>query len=85
MDDFPVGAGTSIDAFIAAAVALWFLVSAGYAATVAVSAIRTQTYAPDLGLDVRGRAASVLGWVTLVVAAALLAAGLLVAFVGSHG
>jgi hypothetical protein len=50
-----------------------------------VSAIRTRTYAPQLGLDVQGSAASVAGWCTLVLAAALFAAGALVSWVASRG
>ncbi len=73
-----------MDAFIAAGVALWFFVSAGYAATVGMHALRTGAFAPDLGLEVRGRTATVLGCATLVIAAALFAAGALIAFVGSR-
>ena len=73
-----------MDSIVVAAVTLWFYVSAGYAATVGVSAIRTRTYAPHLGLDVQGWAASVAGWVTLVLAIALFAAGALVSWVASR-
>jgi hypothetical protein len=69
----------------AALVTLWFLVSGGYAFALGVSAIRTRAYAPALGLDVRGTAASVAGWMTLVLAAALFAAGALVSYVELTG
>ncbi len=72
-------------AVFAALASLWFFVSAAYAARVAVRAIRTGAFAPDLGLDVHGRTATALGWATLVIAAALLAAGALVAYVGARG
>ncbi len=68
-------------AVVAALVTLWFSISGAYLAAVAVSAIRTKTYAPRLGLDVRGTAASVAGWATLVLALALFAAGALVSYV----
>ena len=68
----------------AALVSLWFFVSAAYAGRVAVHAIRSGAFAPELGLDVHGRAATALGWATLVIAAAFLAAGVLVAIVGAR-
>lgn len=73
-----------MESLLAAAAALWFMVSAGYAASVGVAAIRTRSYAPDLGLELRGRGAVVAGWATLVLSAALLAAGALVSFVASR-
>ncbi len=71
------------DAVVAALVSLWFFVTAGYGAVVAVAAIRTRRFAPELGLDVQGRAAVVAGWATLVLAAACLGAGLLVSRVAA--
>ncbi len=68
-------------AIAAALVTLWFYVSAGWAGIIGVSAIRRRTFAPELGLEVRGRTAAALGWATLVLAAALLAAGALVSYV----
>jgi hypothetical protein len=73
-----------MDAVIAAAVALWFFASAGYAASVGTAAIRTRTFAPELGLELHGRAAAAAGWATLVLAAALFAAGALVTFVATR-
>ncbi len=72
-------------AVAAALVTLFFFVSGACAAAVAVSAIRTRTYAPQLGLDVQGVAARVAGWVTLVLALALFAAGVLVSYVEMGG
>ncbi len=72
-----------MDEIIPAAVTLWLFVAAGYAATVGVSAIRTRTYAPQLGLDVQGRGAVAAGWATLALAAALFVAGLLVFWVAT--
>jgi hypothetical protein len=72
-------------AAIAALVSLWFFVSAAYAALVGCAAIRTGAYAPGLGLDLRGRAASAAGWITLAVAVALAGAGLLVSWVAAFG
>ena len=71
-------------AFFAALVSLWFFVSAAYVARVAVHAIRGGAFAPELGLEVRGRVATALGWATLVIAAAFLAAGVLIALVAAR-
>lgn len=73
-----------MESLVVAAVSTWYLVCAGYAATVAVAAIRTGAYAPELGLELRGRAAVVAGWVTLVLAAALLTAGAYISFVATR-
>jgi hypothetical protein len=70
-----------MDSIVAAMVSLWFWVTAAYAAGVGVSAIRTRSYAPELGLEIRGREAAVAGALTLVFAGALFAAGALVWFV----
>ncbi len=72
------------DAIVAAVVTLWFFVGAGYAGSVGVAAIRTRTFAPALGLDIHGRTAAALGWVALVLAAALFAAGVLVSYVATR-
>jgi hypothetical protein len=71
------------DAVVAALVSLWFFVSAAYGVVVAVAAFRTGRFAPELGLEVHGRAAIVSASVTLVLAAAFLAAGLLIARVAA--
>ncbi len=68
---------------IAAAVTLWFFVAAGYAGSVGVSAIRTRSYAPQLGFDLEGAGAVAAGWATLVLGAALFAAGVLVFYVAT--
>ncbi len=73
-----------MDSFVAAAVALWFFVFAGWAGTVGVDAIRTRTYLPQLGLALEGAAAVAAGWATLVLAAAFFAAGALVSFVAAR-
>lgn len=70
-----------LSALVAALVTLWFWVSGAYAALVGIAAIRTGAYAPRLGLDLRGPGASVAGWITLVLALALFAAGALVSYV----
>lgn len=74
-----------LSALVAALVTLWFYVSGAYAAGLGLSAIRKGTFAPRLGLDVRGPAASVAGWLALVLAAALFAAGALVSYVELRG
>ena len=74
-----------MDSVVAALVALLYFVSAGYAGNVGMSAIRTRTYAPKLGLEIQDGAAVAAGWATLVVASAFFAAGALVAFVASRG
>ncbi len=71
------------DAVVAALVSLWFVVCAAYGVVVAVAALRTRRFAPELGIDVHGRAAIVSAGVTLVLAVAFLAAGLLVARVAA--
>lgn len=73
-----------VESVLVAAVSFWYLVGAGYAASVGVDAIRTRAYAPQLGLEVRGGAAVAAGWVTLVLATALLAAGLYVSFIAAR-
>ncbi|HET8542175.1 MAG TPA: hypothetical protein VFL83_20020 [Anaeromyxobacter sp.] len=73
-----------MDSLIVAIVTLWFFVTAGYAGTVGVSALRTRTYAPDLGLGLHGGAAVAAGIATLLLAAALFAAGVLVTFVATR-
>lgn len=73
-----------MDSVVAAAVALWFFVSAAWTAGVGVAAIRTREFAPQLGLELRGRPARLAGWAALVVAAALFAAGALVSFVAAR-
>lgn len=83
--DRDVDTEVDMSAVVAAIVTLWFVVSGGYAAAVGLSAIRARTYAPGLGLDVHGTAAAVAGWFTLVLALALLAAGVLVSYVELHG
>ena len=70
-----------MDSVVAAIVALFFFVAASYAGSVSVAAIRTRSFAPELGLEIRGGAAVLAGWVTLVFAAALFGAGVLVWFV----
>ncbi len=74
-----------LSAVVAALVTLWFCVSGTYATFVGISAIRTGTYAPQLGLDLRGQGASVAGWLTLALALALFAAGALVSYVELGG
>ena len=73
-----------MDSVIAAAVALWFFVFAGYAGTVGADAIRTRTYLPKLGLALEGGAAVAAGWATLVLAATFFAAGALVTYVAAR-
>ncbi len=73
--------GVDLSAVVAALVTLWFCVSGAYATFLGVYAIRTGTYAPQLGLDLRGHGASVAGWLTLALALALFAAGALVSYV----
>jgi hypothetical protein len=70
-----------MDSAVAGIVALFFFVTAGYAGSVSIAAIRTRSYAPELGLEVRGGAAVLAGWMTLVFAVALFGAGVLVWFV----
>ncbi len=74
-----------VSAIVAALVTLWFYVSAAYAAWLGVSAIRTREFAPRLGLEIRGAAASAMGWMALVIAVALVAAGALVSYVELRG
>jgi hypothetical protein len=73
-----------VEPVVVAAVSFWYFVSAGYAASVGVAAIRTKAYAPHLGLEIRGSAAVAAGWVTLVLAAALLTAGAYISFVATR-
>lgn len=73
-----------MDAVIAAVVALWFFVFAGYAAAIGTDAIRTRTYLPRLGLALEGGVAVAAGWATLVLAAAFFGAGALVTFVAAR-
>jgi hypothetical protein len=73
-----------VESIFVAAMSFWYFVSAGYAASVGVAAIRTRAYAPDLGLELRGRPAVAAGWATLVFATALLAAGAYVSFVATR-
>ncbi len=72
-------------AVAAALVTLWFYVSAAYAGWVGLSAIRTREFAPRLGLEIRGMAASVAGCMAIVLALALAAAGALVSYVELRG
>ena len=72
-------------AVAAAVVSLWFFSSGAYAALVAGRAIRGGAFAPGLGIDVHGPVATALGWATLAIAAAFLAAGALVAYAGAGG
>ncbi len=74
-----------LSAVVAALVTLWFCVSGAYAAFVGLSAVRTRTYAPELGLDLRGPGASVAGWLTIALALALFASGALVSYVELRG